>query len=74
MIEERSMIQPDSILEESILDNSLIEADPLFYNSPYKHQELPYVPPTLVELDVTEQYVTIRKQETALSENSDDLV
>lgn len=67
MIEEKSMIQQDDSMEETMLDDSFVEAEPLYYDQSMQNR----LNPTLVEFDSTEQFVTLRNQNETLSE--DDL-
>lgn len=65
MIEEKSMIQQDDSMEETILDDSFVEAEPLYYDQSLNNRQNP----TLVEFDSTEQYVTFRNQNETMSDD-----
>ena len=74
MIEEKSVIQPTSFLEQTSIDNSQLEAEPLFYNQqqPQPIQQPHYPPATLVEYETNEQFVTVRKSMVDSSDEADD--
>ena len=74
VIEEKSVIQPTSFLEETSIENSQMEAEPLFMDRQQSQQPGQYYPvATLVECEGNEQFVTVRNSMAESSDEVDDL-